>query len=81
MPAISVFDLFKKVHVYESPIYKKRLGLPEDVNGGREGFEHLMHPEDLLIATEAVGLVYGGQNTLGSTFSKTPPGAKKKRMK
>lgn len=51
--AISVFDLFKKVHVYESPSYKKRLGLPGDVNGGREGFEHLMHPEDLLIATKA----------------------------
>jgi DNA-binding CsgD family transcriptional regulator len=51
--AISVFDLYKKTHVYTSPSYKNRLGLPDEMYGGAEGFERLMHPEDHLIATEA----------------------------
>lgn len=51
--AISVFDLSRKTHVYVSPLYRERLGLPDDHHEGPEGFEQLMHPEDHLIAVEA----------------------------
>ena len=51
--AISVFDMFRKTHAYISPSYRERLGLPDDMNEGPQGFEQLMHPDDLLIAFEA----------------------------
>ena len=51
--AISVFDLNRKTHVYISGLYRKRLGLPENKQEGPEGFDLLMHPDDLLIATES----------------------------
>lgn len=51
--AVSVFDLFRKTHVYISPSYKKRLGINENVLEDENGFEGIMHPEDLLIAAEA----------------------------
>ncbi|MCC5906856.1 MAG: helix-turn-helix transcriptional regulator [Balneolaceae bacterium] len=51
--AVSVFDLYKKTHVYTSLSYRNRLGLPDDKYEGPEGFEILMHPEDRLIVFEA----------------------------
>jgi DNA-binding CsgD family transcriptional regulator len=51
--AVSVFDLFRKTHVYISPSYKEKLNLPEHVNEGPEGFDRLMHPDDLLFISEA----------------------------
>lgn len=51
--AISVFDLNRKTHVYISGLYRKRLGLPDHKQEGPEGFDQLMHPDDLLIATKS----------------------------
>lgn len=51
--AISVFDMNRKTHVYFSPLYRERLGLPDDKHEGPEGFDQLMHPEDLLTAMES----------------------------
>lgn len=51
--AISVFDLNRKTHVYISGLYRKRLGLPENKQEGPEGFDQLMHPQDLYIATKS----------------------------
>src|SRR5690625_2693891 len=51
--AISVFDLNRKTHVYFSRLYRERLGLPNHKQEGPEGFDLLMHPDDLLIATES----------------------------
>lgn len=51
--AISVFDLNRKTHVYISDLYRKRLGLPDHKQEGPEGFDELMHPADLLIATKS----------------------------
>lgn len=51
--AISVFDINQKTHVYISPSYRERLGLPDHKHEGPEGFDRLMHPDDLLIAMEA----------------------------
>lgn len=51
--AISIFDMYQKTHVYISPSYRKRLGLPDDKHEGPEGFDRLMHPDDLHIAMEA----------------------------
>lgn len=51
--AISVFDMNRKTHVYISPSYRERLGLPDHKHEGVEGFDRLMHPDDLLIAMEA----------------------------
>ena|SRR5690625_1317122 len=51
--AISVFDLNRKTHVYISGLYRKRLGLPDHIHEGPEGFDQLMHPGDLLIATKS----------------------------
>lgn len=51
--AVSVFDLYKKTHVFVSPLYKSRLGLAENLNETDVGFEKLMHPDDLLAVMEA----------------------------
>lgn len=51
--AISVFDMNRKTHVYFSPSYRERLGLPDDQHEGPEGFDRLMHPEDRLTAMES----------------------------
>src|SRR5690625_1522519 len=51
--AISVCDLNCKTHVYFSRLYREPLGLPENKQEGPEGFDLLMHPDDLLIATES----------------------------
>lgn len=51
--AISVFDMNRKTHVYISPSYRERLGLPDDKHEGPEGFDQLMHPDDVIIAMEA----------------------------
>ncbi len=51
--AVSVFDLFKKTHVYTSPSYRNRLGLKIENNDTPEGFELLMHPEDRKNTIEA----------------------------
>jgi len=44
--AVTVFDLFRKTHVYTSPSYKNKLGLTENADDVPEGFEVLMHPCD-----------------------------------
>lgn len=51
--AVSVFDLYKKTHLYTSPSYRNRLGLSEGLNNGHDGFERLMHPDDLFIITKS----------------------------
>jgi DNA-binding CsgD family transcriptional regulator len=51
--AVSVFDMYRKTHVYISPSYRSRLGLPDDTREGPEGFDLLMHPDDRLTASEA----------------------------
>ncbi len=51
--AISVFDMNRKTHVYFSPSYRERLGLPDDKHEGPEGFDQLMHPDDVFTAMEA----------------------------
>lgn len=51
--AISVFDMNRKTHVYFSPSYRERLGLPDDKHEGPEGFDQLMHPDDRLTAMES----------------------------
>lgn len=51
--AISVFDMFKKTHVYVSPSYRNRLGLSVDTRETTEGFEKLMPPNDQFAAAEA----------------------------
>lgn len=51
--AVSVFDMYRKTHVYISPSYRKRLGLPDDRQEGPEGFDQLMHPEDRLMVNRA----------------------------
>lgn len=51
--AISIFDMFKKTHVYISSNYKKWLKLDDSISEGLEGFDMLMHPEDLVVAVEA----------------------------
>lgn len=51
--AISVFDMNRKTHVYFSPSYRERLGLPGDKHEGPEGFDQLMHTDDLLTAMES----------------------------
>ena len=53
--AISVFDLYRREHVYTSPRYRERLGIPGSpsdlpVEGGLDG---LMHPDDLLLSLDA----------------------------
>lgn len=53
--AISVFDLFRREHVYTSPRYRERLGIQSTfsdlpVEGGLDG---LMHPDDLILSLEA----------------------------
>lgn len=35
--AISVFDMNRKTHVYFSPSYREKLGLPDDKHEGRKG--------------------------------------------
>lgn len=51
--AVSVFDMYKKTHVYTSKSYRKLLGLQEKLNEVSEGFEKFMHPDDLLLAMES----------------------------
>lgn len=51
--SVSVFDLFRKTHVYVSPNYKNRVGLPDDAVEGPEGFDLLMHPHDRVFIAEA----------------------------
>lgn len=51
--AISVFDMNRKTHVYISPSYRERLGLPDDKKEGPEGFDQLMHPDDVILAMES----------------------------
>ena len=51
--AISVFDMNRKTHVYISGFYRKRLGLPDNKLEGPEGFDQLMHPDDLYVATKS----------------------------
>jgi DNA-binding CsgD family transcriptional regulator len=51
--AISVFDMNRKTHVYFSPSYREKLGLPDDKHEGPEGFDQLMHPDDRLTAMES----------------------------
>jgi len=45
--------MFKKTHVYISPNYKKWLNLDDQIPEGPEGFNRLMHPEDLAVAVES----------------------------
>src|SRR5690554_6297742 len=47
--AISVFDMYKKTHVYMSPSYKNRLGLPREVKEAADGFDQYMTPDDLFM--------------------------------
>jgi DNA-binding CsgD family transcriptional regulator len=51
--AVSVFDLFKKTHVYTSISYKNRLGLSDEFSNGLDGFERIMHPDDRFIVTKS----------------------------
>lgn len=51
--AISVFDMNRKTHVYFSPSYRERLGLPDDKHEGPEGFDRFMHPDDLFTVLES----------------------------
>ena len=51
--AISVFDMNRKTHVYFSPSYREKLGLPDDKHEGPEGFDQLMYADDRLIAMES----------------------------
>ena len=56
--AISVFDLYRREHVYTSPRYRERLGIPGSpsdlpVEGGLDG---LMHPDDLLLVPAGIWL-------------------------
>lgn len=37
--AVSVFDLYKKTHLYTSPSYRNRLGLSEGFNNGHDGLK------------------------------------------
>jgi DNA-binding CsgD family transcriptional regulator len=53
--AISVFDLFRRAHVYVSPHYRERLGLIDEPTSGPipDGLDELMHPDDLVGALDA----------------------------
>jgi|SRR5690625_960213 len=51
--AISVFDMYKKTHVYMSPSYKNRLGLPQEVTEAADGFDQFMTPDDLVMLMKA----------------------------
>lgn len=51
--AISVFDMCRKTHVYVSPSYKERLGLPDSVRETDTGFDRYMIPEDLCLLMKA----------------------------
>lgn len=53
--AVSVFDLYRREHVYTSPRYRERLGIL-DVSSGHPvegGLDGLMHPDDLLLSLDA----------------------------
>jgi len=64
--AVTVFDLFRKTHVYTSPSYRNKLGLTDDAGDVPVGFEVLMHPDDHIKALRA-GIYFLGMGIrLGS---------------
>jgi DNA-binding CsgD family transcriptional regulator len=51
--AVSVFDLYQKKHVYVSPTYINLRGQHNESHLVSDGFDQLMHPDDLLMSYEA----------------------------